>query len=60
MEKVNNVATVTITIEEYFDLRTKAEQGIYIANKLGELENRTFELDRRLFELEDKIRKWKQ
>ena len=60
METVNNVATVTITIEEYFDLRTKAEQGVYIANKLGALENRTFELDRRLFELEDKMRTWKQ
>lgn len=58
METVNNI--VTITIEEYFDLRTRAEQGTYIANKLGELENRIFELDRRFFELEDKMRTWKQ
>lgn len=60
METVNGVATVTIPIEEYFDLRTRAEQGMYIADKLGALENRTFELDRRLFELEDKMRAWKQ
>ena len=60
METVNNVATVTIPIDEYFDLRTRAEQGVYIADKLGSLENRIFELDRRLFELEDKMRTWKQ
>lgn len=60
METVNNVATVTIPIDEYFDLRTRAEQSVYIADKLGSLENRTFELDRRLFGLEGKMRTWKQ
>lgn len=60
METVNNVATVTIPIDEYFELRTKAEQGLYLANKLGNLENRIFEVERRCFELEDKMRAWKQ
>lgn len=58
METVNNI--VTITIEEYFDLRTRAEQGTYIAERLGNLGNRICELERRYFELEDKMREWKQ
>ena len=60
METVNNIATVTISIDEYFELKTKAEQSLYLSNKLGGLEERTFDLDRRLFELEGKMRTWKQ
>lgn len=60
METVNNVATVTIPIDEYFDLRTRAEQGIYIAERLGMLDRRILELENRCFELEDKMRAWKQ
>ena len=58
METVNN--NVTITIEEYFDLRTRAEQGTYIAERLGTLDRRILELENRCFELEDKMRTWKQ
>ena len=55
VETVNNVATVTITIEEYFDLRTKAEQSLYLSNELGRMEARFSEIDRRFYELEIKL-----
>lgn len=55
METVNNVATVTITIEEYFNLRCKAEQSLYLANELGRMEARFSEIEHRLYELDMKI-----
>ena len=45
--------TINIPIDEYFDLRTKAEMNAYIMNTLGQLEGRMHEFDRRLYDLED-------
>lgn len=49
---MNETATVTISVDEYFDLRSKAEANLFLTTKLGEIENRLFDFDRRIFELE--------
>lgn len=46
--------TVTITLEEYFDLRQKAEMNGFLMNELGKMEARFQDIDRRLFDLERK------
>ena len=51
-----NVATVTITVDEYFDLRQKAEANAYIVKELAALETRHDELLRRLLDVEMRIR----
>ena len=50
----NATKTVTIPIEEYFDLRIRAEQNFLLMNELGELKGRFQEVERRLWELEQK------
>ena len=47
--------TVTITVDEYFDLRQKAEANAYLVRELGSLEQRCNDLDRRLWEIERKM-----
>ena len=51
-----NEATITISVDEYFDLRCKAEMNNSLMIKLGEVEGRLYEFDRRLCEVEYKIR----
>lgn len=50
-----NVSTVTITIDEYFDLRQKAETNLYLMTELARLDARLNEFDRRLWDIERKI-----
>ena len=50
-------ATVTITLEEYFDLRSRAEANLFLIKELGSLENRLFEFDKRLYEIEARMMK---
>lgn len=50
-----NVATVTITVDEYFDLRQKAEANLYLMTELARLEQRYNDLERRLWEIERKM-----
>lgn len=50
-----NVATVTITVDEYFDLRQKAETNLYLMTELARFEQRCNDLDRRLWEIERKM-----
>lgn len=50
-----NVATVTITIDEYFDLRQKAETNLYLMNELASFEQRHRDIERRLYEIERKM-----
>ena len=51
-----NVATVTITADEYFDLRQKAEANAYLVKELATLEARFDEIYRRLLDVEMRIR----
>ena len=50
------VKTVNIPIDEYFDLRQRAEMNGMLMQQLGTLEGRLFDIDRRLFELEGAMR----
>ena len=50
-----NVATVTITVDEYFDLRQKAETNLYLMTELAGFEQRYNDLERRLWEIERKM-----
>ncbi len=48
-------ATVTITVDEYFDLRSRAEANLFLTTQLGQMEARFADVDRRLWELEEKL-----
>ena len=52
----NEVRTINIPIDEYFDLRTKAEMNGILMERLGQFEGRFFDLDRRINELECKLK----
>ena len=52
----NEVKTINIPIDEYFDLRTRAEMNGILMERLGQFEGRFFDLDRRIFELEHKLK----
>lgn len=54
------VRTINIPIDEYFDLRTRAEMNGILMERLGQFEGRFFDLDRRIFELEQKIEDGKE
>ena len=60
METVNNVPMVTISLDEYFELKTKANENLYLANEMGRMDARFVEIDRRFYELEERMRTWKQ
>ena len=49
-EKTVNM--VTITIDEYFDLRQKAEMNHYLMDRFGQLDLQIRELDKRLYDAE--------
>lgn len=54
-----NENTVTIPIEEYFDLRQKADMNAYLLGELVKYEDRFRLFDDRLFRLEDEVRRMK-
>lgn len=54
-----NESTVTITIDEYFELRQKASMNDFLMVELGRLNECLTQHDRRLFELEDRVREIK-
>ena len=52
MDNTNTVNVVTITLEEYMDLRQKAEMSGFLMNELGRMEAQFQEINRRLNDLE--------
>lgn len=48
-------ATVTISVEEYCDLRAKADANMFLMRQFGEFDGRFIDMDRRLYELENRI-----
>ena len=52
----NEVKTINIPIDEYFDLRTRAEMNGILMERLGQFEGRCFDFDRRIYELECKLK----
>ena len=51
---MDSVNSVTITLEEYMDLRQKAEMNGFLMTELGRMEARFQEIDRRLWDMERK------
>lgn len=47
--------TVTITIDEYFELRTKAEINSMLMKELGEIRGAFCDIDRRICELSNEV-----
>lgn len=54
---MNEQATVTITVDEYFDLRSKAEANLFLTTQLGQMDARVVDVERRLWELESKMQR---
>ena len=52
-----NVKTVTIPIDEYFDLRQRAEINAMMIKELGAFDGIFRDIDRRLHELESVVKK---
>lgn len=48
----NEVKTITITVDEYFILREKAQMNMYLMEKLGQIDGQIHDLNRRVIELE--------
>jgi hypothetical protein len=51
--------TVTISVEEYFDLRQKAEMNAFLIAELHNTDRRFRQYDDILFRLEDEVRRLK-
>lgn len=49
----NTANVVTISVDEYFDLRQKAEMNVHLAVRFAQLEERLNEFDRRLWKVEN-------
>lgn len=61
---MNEQNTVTISVDEYFELRQKAEMNMTVLreiasfeSRLTELGNKLFEFDNKLYELQREVRK---
>lgn len=61
---MNEQNTVTITVDEYFELRQKAEMNMTVIREIANFEsrmtefgNKLFEFDNRLYELQREVRK---
>lgn len=53
--EINENRVVTIPLDEYFELRNKAEMNGMLMVQLGELQGRLDGFDRRIWELESKL-----
>ena len=54
-----NENTVTINLEEYFELRKQSEMNAYLLGELVRYEERFRLFDDRMFRLEDEVRRMK-
>lgn len=52
-----NENTVTVSVEEYFELRKQSEMNAYLLGELVRYEERFHLFDERLFRLEDEVRR---
>lgn len=51
-----NENVVTIPLEEYIELRRKADENFYLADRLGQFEQRLHNFDERLWKLEMEVK----
>jgi hypothetical protein len=54
-----NDTTVTIPLDEYIDLRRRADENLYLSTQLGSFENKLWNLENKVFELEGMVRNGK-
>ena len=52
---MNEQNAVTISVNEYFELRQKAEMNMTVLREIAGLESRLAEFDRKLFEFDNKL-----
>lgn len=52
----NTEKTIIISIDEYFELRQRAEMNNMVLEKLSFFEGRMCEFDRRIFDLEQRMK----
>lgn len=52
---VANENTVTISLDEYFDLRQKAEMNGFLMNELGRMESRFVNLERMVCDCQNEV-----
>lgn len=55
---MTNEATVTIPLDEYVELRRKADENLYLATQLGAMDSRMFNLEDRLRDFERRFERW--
>ena len=48
--------TVNVPINEYLELKQKADMNALIIQQFGKLEEKVYDLDRRIYELEWKLK----
>lgn len=46
------IPTVTITVDEYLDLRQKAEMNCFLMTQLGEMREKIFNIENKMFALD--------
>ena len=51
-----NEATVTISLEEYIELRRRADENFYLADRLGQFEQRLWNCEKKVLDLEGMVR----
>lgn len=51
-----NETMVTIPLEEYIDLRRKADENLYLATQLGSFEQKLWNLENKVLDLEGMVR----
>lgn len=56
-ENNTSIVTVTIPLEEYWDLRTRAEANGYLMQQLGQMEARFRDIEQKLWEIERTLQK---
>lgn len=52
----DEVKTINISVDEYFELRKKAEMHIWLTNELSEIKAKIYDYARRIYELEQKAK----
>lgn len=53
-----NENMVTIPLDEYIELRRKADENFYIADRLGQFEQRMINLENNQWRVEREVEKW--
>lgn len=48
----NETKTITISVDEYFVLREKAQMNMYLMERLGQIDGQIHDLNRMVIELE--------